>query len=128
MNLFRKEAICGVLAAMGLVMFASGCTGPSIDQQRAIAKDNFDRSFFDKAEDGFRGIVNQKPDAKSYYYLGRIYHAKARFAEAITNYNLALALDPGDEQTRAWRKRAIEDWPPGAALVNEHEVSKEPRP
>ena len=128
MNLSREKAICGVLAAIGLALFAPGCPGPSIDQQRNIAKDYFDRSFFDQAEQGFRGIVNQKPDARSYYYLGRIYHAKARFAEAITNYNLALALYPGDEQTRAWRKRAIDDWPPGAALVNDHEIPKEPRP
>ncbi|MFB3894327.1 MAG: tetratricopeptide repeat protein [Phycisphaerae bacterium] len=121
MDSFRKEALCGVLAAaMGLAMFASGCTEP-IDDQRKIAKDYFDRSFFDKAEQGFRQIVNQQPDALSYYYLGRIYHAEARFAEAIQNYNLAISLDPGDERTRAWRKRAIEDWPPGAALVPEHE-------
>jgi tetratricopeptide (TPR) repeat protein len=131
MNLFGKEAICGVLAAsMGLAMFASGCA-PSIDDQRNTAKDYFDRSFFDQAEKGFIGIVNQHPDARSYYYLGRIYHAEARFAEAIQKYKLALALDPGDEQARAWLKRAVEDWPPGAALVGrslEREPAKEPGP
>jgi len=55
----------------------------------------------DQAVGAFKQAIAVNPDyARAHHNLGNVYYAKGEAPNAIEEYQLALKLDPGDEESR----------------------------
>jgi tetratricopeptide (TPR) repeat protein len=113
----NRLAICGFLMpALVAAAALPGCA-QSIEEQRNLGIDYYQRSHFPEAEAQFKRIVDRRPDTESYYYLARIHHAQGQYPKAIFQYQNALTMDPGHIPARAWLNRALQEYPAGKALL-----------
>lgn len=72
-----------------------------LDSLWVKANTAYSNSDYAKAVDYYTAIVEQgKHSSKLYYNLGNSWYKQNRLGKAILNYNKALLLDPGDEDTR----------------------------
>ncbi len=96
-----------VLIAMFVAVFVmAGC---GVGKMRTEAISEYQVGHVEQAEKLFNQVLQREPsDARSLYYLGRIYHGRGRYEMAISYYQQALGADPSLTDARKWLERAVE--------------------
>ena len=90
--------IASILLAL-LFAFGTRATAQDADLQ-AAEKAYADGNYADAAS-RYEALIKTRGDAAEVYYnLGNTYYKLGRIAPAILNYERALAMNPGDEDTR----------------------------
>jgi tetratricopeptide (TPR) repeat protein len=62
---------------------------------------------YDKAIEAFSLVLQRKPDAKTYYYIGLLYNKKNQYEAALHYLDSSLALEPNDLLTRKNKTLAL---------------------
>ena len=62
---------------------------------------------YDKAIEAFSLVLQRKPDAKTYYYIGLLYNKKNQYEAALHYLDSSLALQPNDLLTRKNKALAL---------------------
>lgn len=84
--------------------------------------------FTNKSEDAKKYLHyilanDKKPDAKTYFYLGRTYHAELNFKEAVKFYKLYLKHTKSSHKNRAWIKDEIRRCAAGIRLIAKDQLA-----
>jgi serine/threonine protein kinase/tetratricopeptide (TPR) repeat protein len=68
-----------------------------VDDPLKVGRDLYDAKEFDGAAAEFRRVIKLQPDnAEAHFYLGRYYHTKLKYDEALASYREALRLKLDD--------------------------------